>query len=83
MPPLFSHLRSYRTALFLSVDKSNFQDAKGEFYKITCDFATYIPIMEKACGRVYYIDDFFYLYNSNTGMNDNTLDYWSQIGVAN
>jgi hypothetical protein len=41
----------------------------------------YIPLMEKACGRVYYLDEFFYLYNSGTGINDNALDYWSQVGV--
>jgi hypothetical protein len=42
----------------------------------------YIPLMEKACGRVYYIDEYFYLYNTNTGMNDHVINYRGQEAVV-
>jgi hypothetical protein len=29
----------------------------------------YIPLMERACGRVHFLDEFFYLYNAGTGLN--------------
>lgn len=46
------------------------QDDKGEFFKITCDVAIYLPLMELACGRVEHINEFQYLYNTETGLND-------------
>jgi hypothetical protein len=38
--------------------------------------------MERACGRVYFIDEFFYLYNGFTGNNDNYINYGAQIDVV-
>jgi hypothetical protein len=52
------------------VDKSNFQDANGQFFTMTYDFAIAISVMEKACGRVYNIPVVNYLYNGFTGLND-------------
>jgi hypothetical protein len=42
----------------------------------------YIPLMEKACGRVHFLDEFFYLYNAGTGLNDATVDWWGQTAVV-
>lgn len=37
---------------------------------MTADLAIAIPVMEKACGRVYFIPEVNYLYNYMTGNND-------------
>jgi hypothetical protein len=38
--------------------------------------------MERACGRVYFIDGMFYLYNGITGNNDGYINYSAQIDVV-
>lgn len=77
-----SHTRSFKTALFRKVDKSNFQDKKGEFYKMTADLATALAVMEKACGRVYFVNEVNYLYNYITGNNDVRVDSGLQESIA-
>lgn len=78
----YSHVRTHVTALWKTLDKTVYQDEAGEFYKVTYDFATYTPMMEHACGRVYYIGNFFYLYNGMTGLNDGWVNYGGQIDVV-
>ena len=65
------------TSLFKSLDPAVYKDENGKFYKITYDFSMYIPMMERACGKVYFIGGFTYLYN---GMNGNNDRFWNQEG---
>lgn len=45
--------------------------SEGEFYKVIYDLVIFFPLMELSCGRVDKIDDeFHYLYNMGTGLND-------------
>jgi hypothetical protein len=39
-------------------------------------------MMERACGRVYYIGGFYYLYNGITGLNDGYVNYGGQLEVV-
>jgi glycosyltransferase involved in cell wall biosynthesis len=77
-PQRFSHLRSYRTELFLKIKKEDFQDKDGNFWTSAYDMVMYFPLMELSCGRVNKIDGFHYLYNINTGLNDYAVDNTKQ-----
>lgn len=41
---------------------------------MTADLATALAVMEKACGRVYFVNEVNYLYNYITGNNDVRVD---------
>lgn len=75
-------IRSFNSSLFRSIDKSNFLDTHGNFYRMTYDVAIVIPTKERACGRVYFIPERHYLYNYLTGLNDAEVDEKLQISVA-
>jgi hypothetical protein len=55
MPMKFSHLRSYRTEIYLQIDPKDFKDKNGNFYTIAYDMAMFFPLMELSCGRVNWI----------------------------
>ena len=81
-PQRFSHLRSYRTELFLKIEaKGNLQDEEGKFYTSAADMATLFPLMELSCGRVNKIEGYHYLYNINTGLNDYAIDRSKQVRI--
>lgn len=65
-----AHLQTFNSTLFRNIDKTNFLSPNGDFYKITADLAIEFPVMEKACGRIYYIPVYNYLYNGGTGYSD-------------
>lgn len=75
----YSHLKSYRNELFRKLDKSNFVDASGKFVGFASDVAIYLPIMEVSCERVYKIEGFHYLYNTQTGNNEDTISRAKQV----
>ena len=63
---IFHHVKTYRTELFRKIDKRYFLDPKGNFFSYASDLAIYFPVMERACGRVYNIPGFHYLYHRDT-----------------
>lgn len=74
-------IRSFNSSLFQSIPKSNFLDENGLFYTMTYDVSIVIPLKERACGRVYYIPEFHYLYNYQTGLNDGEVDEKLQLSI--
>ncbi len=80
-PQRFSHLRSYRTELFLKIATKDFQDTNGKFWTSAYDMVMYFPLMELSCGRVKKIEGYHYLYNINTGLNDYAVDRGKQIRI--
>ena len=45
-------------------------DKEGNWLTVTWDNAMYFPIMEMSCGKVLYLPEITYQYNTGTGMND-------------
>ena len=41
-----------------------------------------LPILEMSCGRIEYVEEFFYLYNVGIGTNDRVVDGDLQLRVA-
>jgi glycosyltransferase involved in cell wall biosynthesis len=80
-PQRFSHLRTYRSQLFLKIKEKDFKDDQGKFFTSAYDMVMYFPLMELSCGRVKKIEGFHYLYNINTGLNDYQLDRGKQAGI--
>jgi hypothetical protein len=79
----FSHMRTFRVELFRKIDPevSFIDPTTGKFFTITADFAAFFPVMELACGRVYKMDGYHYLYNVGTGLNDYMLDRNRQVAA--
>ena len=65
-PMYFHHVKTYRTELFRKIEKKYFLDSTGNFFSFASDLAFYFPVMERACGRVFKIPGFHYLYHRDT-----------------
>ena len=75
----FHHVKTYRTELFRKIDKKYFLDSAGNFFSFASDLALYFPVMERACGRVFKIPGFHYLYHRDTELNEDVLDRPRQV----
>lgn len=58
--------------VFLLTNPQSLQDRNGKFYWIVYDNAYYYSALELSCGKIHYLPEIFYYYNSNTGLNDYT-----------
>lgn len=43
---------------------------EGDFFAVTWDMAILFPMLEMAAGRVKFIDEVLYVYNTATPLND-------------
>jgi phospholipid N-methyltransferase len=77
-----AHLRSFKAKLFLKIKEADMKDAKGEWYTSTYDEVICLPMLEMSCGRIIYIEEFFYLYNFGLGTNDLQVDQGLQKRIA-
>ena len=65
-----SHLRTFYAALFHKIKKDDLM-AKGKFFEIACDVATFVPMIEMASpNHVRYIDRVLYFYNYSNPLSD-------------
>ena len=67
-PWVSSHLKTFTPEVFKKVNKENFKDTNGEWFKRGYDQALYLPILYLAKGRK-YLNETCYLYR----MNSNSL----------
>jgi hypothetical protein len=56
--------------LLKEVKVEDLQYTNGRFYHVAYDYAIMYPLMELACGRIKYVNEFQYLYSTGTGLND-------------
>lgn len=78
-----AHLRSFKARLYLAVKEADLKDEKGEWLASTYDEVICLPVLELSCGRIVYIEEFFYLYNFGIGTNDLQVDPVLQKNIAN
>lgn len=56
------------------IDKKDFLDENGKFYRMTYDFLMFFPLLELACDHVKKLDGIHYLYKYTTGLNDHATN---------
>ena len=65
---------SFRAELLLKIKEKDLKDENGNFYRSAYNLVLYFPLMESACERVFKIEGVHYLYNTNTGLNDDLMN---------
>jgi glycosyltransferase involved in cell wall biosynthesis len=76
-----SHLRTCKYLLWNKIDKKDFLDSNGQFYKITCDLAIMFPMLEMAGHKAKYVKEILYTYNLENLLNDHKLNNAEQIKI--
>jgi len=64
-----SHLRTFKYALWKSLNHEDLKDRQGSFYKMTYDQAILLPLLEMAAERIKYIPDVLHIYNRLNPLN--------------
>jgi len=73
-PFVSSHLRTYKSYLWNSILDSDLRDTDGEYFKVACDVATMIPMLEMAGGNFIHIPNILYVYNRWNPLSDDVIN---------
>ncbi len=68
-----SHLRTFYAGLFKMINKEDLMH-DGEFFRMTQDMATMIPMIEMARDHFKFIDKLLYVYNADNPINDHKVN---------
>jgi glycosyltransferase involved in cell wall biosynthesis len=79
---IFIALRSFYAGLFKQIKKKDLL-FNGDFFSIASDIVTMVPMFEMAGQHFAKINEFVYLYNTGTELNDFKRDRHSQNKVLN
>lgn len=80
----YTHLRTFKAGLLLTLDDSNFQDEDGKWYKAGGDGAVFYSVIEKADpAMIKIVQDVVYLYNDASPINDYKVNGDEQTRNAN
>jgi len=80
----YTHLRTFKAGLLLSLDDSNFKDDTGNWYKAGGDGAVFYSVLEQADpSKVKVVQDVVYLYNDANPINDYKVNSDEQTRNAN
>jgi len=67
----FSHLRTWKSHLWRSIDKTSFMDQNGEYFKSAPDVAYSFPMVELSGDDHYeFINDILLVYNAESPFNE-------------
>ena len=64
-----SHLRTFRFHVWDKIDKEDFKDQDGNYYKMAYDQAIMLPLIEMASERCRYIPEVLHTYNKENPLN--------------
>jgi len=76
-----SHLRTFKSFLFKSIQDKDFKDDSGEFFTITGDLAIMFPMLEMSGDHSYYLQEILYIWNDLNELNDHKKDNRLQMTV--
>ena len=76
-----SHLRTFYAGLFKKIKIEDLM-YNGEFFAMTCDWATMFPMIEMAGERHAFITDVLYVYNRLNAINDDKINQRLQDDLA-
>jgi hypothetical protein len=82
VPQKIAHLRSFKASLYLKIKEADLKDKYGAWLQSTYDEVICLPILEMSCGRIAFVDEYFYLYNFGIGTNDLAVDGKKQKEIA-
>ncbi len=74
-PFTLSHLRTWKSFLWRSINREDLKDENGEYWKISCDLAFMFPMVEM-CGIEHYkfMNEINYIYNESNPLNEHKVD---------
>ena len=78
---LLSHLRTLKYKVWKLIDKQDFLDTDGKYYKTTCDLAMMFPMIEMVGDKFEFIDEVLYVYNASNPLNDFKVNHQEQFGL--
>ncbi len=78
LPWVTSALRTFYGGLFRRINVEDFL-YEGSFLPMSCDLAYMFPIVEMAREHVYFTQDVSYIYNRETGLNDDIRSRSKQV----
>lgn len=73
-PFISSHLRTYKSKLWFAINDEDLRDTDGEYFKVGCDVATMIPMLEMSGNRFKYIQNVLYVYNRWNPLSDDVIN---------
>jgi glycosyltransferase involved in cell wall biosynthesis len=80
---LTSHLRSYKKFLFDAIKDEDFFDTDGEMYRMACDQAQMLPVLEMVPkSRRKFYPKVLYHYNRENSFNNDKVNHSFQQGCA-
>jgi len=75
-----SHLKTFKYKLWRRIDRKDFEDPRGGYFRVSWDLAFMWPMLEMAgANRCRYIPDPIYTYNQATPFNDAKLRLEEQM----
>ena len=74
-------LRTFRAFLFKNINKNDLVTKNNKFFDVCSDVAYMLPIIEMAGDRVMYIDENFYIRNSENPISDQVKKFNKQNEV--
>ncbi len=72
-PWVMSHLRTFKSHLWHSVNDVDLRDNDGKYYDVTWDLAHMFPMIEMAGERSCFIPYILYCYNRNNPLSDDKI----------
>ena len=78
-----SHLRTFRFHVWDRIDKEDFKDKDGEYYKMAYDQAIMLPLIEMSSERCRYIPEVLHVYNKENPLNVDKIKAREQLETAN
>lgn len=79
---IYSHLRTFRYALWKKLDLNDLKDENGNYYKTAWDLAIMYPLIEMAGDSIKCVHEILHVYNLDNPLNDHVLDLQKQKAVA-
>jgi glycosyltransferase involved in cell wall biosynthesis len=79
MPWQFSHLRTFKYALWGQIKEEDLRDRDGSFYRVSWDMAFMYPMLEMAGQHIRFIPDILYAYNDLNPICDSKVRRQQQL----
>ena len=76
-----SHLRTFKYHLWKKINKADFIDDDGEYYKMSYDQAMMLPMLEMAGNRIKYIPEILHVYNRDNPLNVDKIKQQEQYNT--
>ena len=80
-PFISSHLRTYKSYLWNSIRDEDLRDIDGDYFKVACDVATMIPMLEMAGSNFVHIPNILYVYNRWNPLSDDVINSSEQSRI--